>query len=173
MSSNEIAVLTQVLDAMATVDEPAARRIIGWLVDKYGLTVDAGPYAKPSGRYESAPPPVASAGASTATGATDFASLFADASPTTDRDRALVAGYWFQIVRGEADLDAQALNRELKNLGHGVGNITKAMTNLMMHDPQLVIQTRKSGGTVQARKKYRLTRAGISHVEAMAARARA
>ena len=171
MSNNEISVLTQVLDAMATVDEAAARRIIGWLIDKYGLT-DGGPYAKQLGRYESPPPPVASASVSTATGAADFASVFADASPATDRDRALVAGYWFQVIRGEADLDAQALNRELKNLGHGVGNITKAMTNLMMHEPQLAIQTRKSGGTVQARKKYRLTRAGVAHVEAMLARAR-
>jgi hypothetical protein len=117
------------------------------------------------------PPPVSGSGPG-APGGVDFATLFADASPTTDRDRALVAGYWFQVIRGEADLDGQTLNRELKNLGHGVGNITKAMTNLMNQDPQLVIQTRKSGGSAQARKKYRLTRAGITQVEGILAKAR-
>ena len=172
MSNNEIGVLTQVLDAMATVDEPAARRIIGWLMDKYGISADGGPLSKPFGRFDSPSMPAVVPGNSPGAGAADFATLFADASPTTDRDRALVAGYWFQVIRGESDLDGQTLNRELKNLGHGVGNITKAMTNLMNQDPQLVIQTRKSGGSAQARKKYRLTRAGITQVEAMLAKVR-
>jgi hypothetical protein len=173
MSNSEIAVLTQVLDAMATVDEPAARRIIGWLLDKYGMSpADVTSHARAIGRYESVSPTTAAPGTSPAAAAADFATLFADASPATDRDSALVAGYWFQVIRGEADLDGQTLNRELKNLGHGVGNITKAMTNLMRQDPQLVIQTRKSGGSAQARKKYRLTRAGITQVEGMLAKAR-
>lgn len=172
MSNSEIAVLTQVLDAMATVDEPAARRIIGWLLDKYGMSSpDLTPHVRPAGRFDSLSPTTVAAAISPVPAA-DFATLFAEASPTTDRDSALVAGYWFQVVRGDADLDGQTLNRELKNLGHGVGNITKAMTNLMRQDPQLVIQTRKSGGSAQARKKYRLTRAGITQVEAMLTKAR-
>jgi hypothetical protein len=155
-----------VLDALSSVDDAAARRIVGWLVDKYGVRGDGVLKTNAVGRSNALP----QGKVATSVPTEDFAALFAAVSPTTDRDRALVAGYWFQAVQGEPDLDSQTLNKELKNLGHGVGNITKALFHLMNQDPQLVIQTRKSGGSAQARKRYRLTRAGMAHVEGLLAR---
>jgi hypothetical protein len=96
-----------------------------------------------------------------------LAELFAAANPKTEPDKALVTGYWFQVVRNEADLTGQSLNEELKHLGHGVLNITKALTSLMKRKPQLVIQIRKSGTSKQARKKYKLTDSGRREVERM------
>jgi hypothetical protein len=58
------------------------------------------------------------------------------------------------------------LNRELKNLGHEVGNITRALQGNIDEKPALVLQLRKSGGTKQARKIYKLSVAGIKAVEA-------
>jgi hypothetical protein len=95
--------------------------------------------------------------------------LYAAVSPASDADRALVVGYWFQVLQGEQDLDGFQINKELKHLGHGVSNITTALSSLIERKPQLVIQTRKSGNSKQARKRYRLTDAGIKAVERMIA----
>jgi hypothetical protein len=93
--------------------------------------------------------------------------LYAAVSPASDPARALVVGYWFQVKQGEQDLDGFRINKELKHLGHGVSNITTALSSLIERKPQLVIQTRKSGNSKQARKRYRLTDAGIRAVERM------
>ena len=84
-----------------------------------------------------------------------------------DSERALVAAYWFQYLGGVSDFDSATLNKELKHLGHQSSNITTALTSLMSKKPQLVIQTRKSGASKQARKKYKLTNEGIKQVQRM------
>ena len=48
----------------------------------------------------------------------------------------------------------------LKNLGHGVGNITRAFDTLRASKPALTVQTRKEGSSKQARKKFRVTTEG-------------
>jgi hypothetical protein len=82
-------------------------------------------------------------------------------------EKVLVTGFWFQEILGQTDLDAQQINGELKQLGHGILNITMAFGELMNRKPQLAIQTRKSGSSKQARKRYRLTREGLNRVKAM------
>lgn len=97
----------------------------------------------------------------------DVASLYTDASPRTEPERALVVGYWFQVHQNMKDFDSQRVNAELKNMGHRVGNITEAFSRLIERKPQYVIQTRKSGTAKQARKLYRVTNEGIKRVQAM------
>jgi hypothetical protein len=97
----------------------------------------------------------------------DIASLMDACSPTTDSLKALVAGYWLQVCQGNQSFDGQSANKELKNLGHAVGNITRALGALMDQKPALVLQLRKSGNTKQARKMYKVTEAGIRKVKAM------
>jgi hypothetical protein len=57
----------------------------------------------------------------------------------------------------------------LKNLGHGVKDITKVFSSLIATSPQQVIQTRKSGTSRQARKRYKVTKAGIARVQELLA----
>ena len=102
----------------------------------------------------------------------DFAALFDAANPQIAEEKALIAGYWFQFREGNTDLDAQTLNTALKDLGHGIGNITVALGGLERRDPALVRQIKKSGKTKQARKKYRVTTAGKRAAESMLAGAR-
>jgi hypothetical protein len=59
------------------------------------------------------------------------------------------------------------LNTNLKNLGHGLSNVTDALTSLINRKPSFVLQTAKSGKSRQARKKYKLTRAGLDEVRRM------
>jgi len=97
------------------------------------------------------------------------ADLFAAAAAQTDADRALVVGYWLQIITSQPDFDSFTVNRDLKNLGHGVANITSAFDTLIERKPQHVIQTRKSGSAKQARKRYKLTEEGKKAVQRMVA----
>ena len=99
----------------------------------------------------------------------DFASLFDACSPNTDSFRALVGAYWVQVCQGNQGFDGQSVNKELKNLGHGLGNITMALNPLIAQKPAYVLQLRKSGNTKQARKLYKVTEAGIKKVKAMIA----
>jgi hypothetical protein len=97
----------------------------------------------------------------------DFASLADACNAGTDSLRALVAGYWLQVLQGAQSFDAQSANNELKNLGHPSANITVALGTLIKQKPSLVLQLRKSGNTKQARKLYKVTEAGIRVVRAM------
>ena len=95
--------------------------------------------------------------------------MFAAANPESGTDKALMVAYWFQVLNGQADVDSFDVNKELKHLGHGALNITRAFDHLMEAKPQLVIQKRKSGKAKQARKKYRVTAEGISRVKQLMA----
>lgn len=75
--------------------------------------------------------------------------------------------YWFQEIVGDSEFESAKLNRELKHMGHGLSNVTKALNSLIGKKPSLAIQTKKSGSSKQARKKYKLTHAGVQKVQEM------
>ena len=97
----------------------------------------------------------------------DLAALVTQSRPSNETERTLVAAFWHQVVQKSPDVDAFAVNKELKHLGYPVENITRAFGGLMNTVPQLAIQTRKSGTSRQARKRYRLTSEGINRVNQM------
>lgn len=96
-----------------------------------------------------------------------FADLFNAANPKTEKDKAMVAAYYAQVIEGAGSFQSQSLNDGLKNLGHGIGNITEAFNQLKNERPALILQLKKSGSSRQARKTYKLTLEGIKRVESM------
>ena len=96
-----------------------------------------------------------------------FAELFEATNPSTEREKGLVAAYWAQICQAQPSFGSQALNDALKDLGHGVGNITDALSALKDERPALLLQLKKSGTSKQARKTYKLTQEGIRRVQSM------
>jgi hypothetical protein len=93
------------------------------------------------------------------------------ASPSTDAEKVLVVGYWFQFREGAQELEALKINNQLKHLGHGVGNVSRALELHKTQRPALMIQKRKEGATKQARKKFAVTNEGKKYVEKMFAKA--
>ena len=98
---------------------------------------------------------------------TTFAELHDAAAPATNADNALVAAYWLQECADNETFASQTVNVELKQLGEGLKNITRAFDLLKASDPALVLQVRKSGRTRQGRKTYKLTRAGVMRIQEM------
>lgn len=161
--ARELDAMKTIAEALTKLDEPAVRRVLHWANDAFrAKTVGSVGYG------ERGPETVAPAvGSDLKAKYPTLADFFTAVSPAQDADKALVVGYWFQIIQGSSDLDGFTLNKELKHLGHGISNITSALDTLMGRKPVLVVQTKKSGTSKQARKKYKLTLEGQRSVERM------
>jgi hypothetical protein len=96
-----------------------------------------------------------------------LADLYDAANPTTNAEKALVVASWLQESIGHDSFSSQAINTELKHLGHGIANITNALEQLKEMKPAHIQQLRKSGSSQQARKTYKVTLAGIRAVKTM------
>lgn len=162
------------LDAMRIVAqalqsiEPASReRVLRWAMDRFAAApaLPSTPMTASEARRSTTLTPVTSDLSTHQSEA--LAELYAACDPRTDADKTLIVSYWLQEVQGAQGIDAQSVNSELKQLGHGVGNITRAFDRLKETRPQLMIQTKKSGTTRQARKTYRVTVEGRRCVQAM------
>ncbi len=159
----ELEAMKKVAGAIDKLEAEARARVLGWAIDHYSVgAAKTKSIAVPVNPEEVvAPEPALPQGYSS------IGELFADAQPGSDAEKALVAGYWLQIEAGNADFGTQDVNSELKHLGYGVGNITRAFDTLKMTRPQQVIQLRKAGTSKQARKTFKVTEAGRKVVEAM------
>ncbi len=163
----EIAVMGKVASSLAELDDAARIRVIEWASKRYNVKI-AQSRGSSDGSTRSDYGDNSEVGNETVESDFEvFADLFDAANPKADADRALVAGYWFQVLQNQADFVGQAVNNALKDVGHGVGNITNALSSLQSRKPALVRQVAKSGRAQQARKKYKLTTAGVSAVRAM------
>jgi len=161
--SSDVAVLLQVHQSFERIkDDAAYERVLQFLANKRGLRV-----VRVGGsvgvRGDVAMPERDEAGAE----GPDFPSLFNDARPQTDADKALVAGYYLQALKGQQDFDSASLHDMLRKLGHVMSNISRAMSALMATTPNLVMQTGIVGKGHHVRKRYRLTPAGIKRVTTM------
>jgi hypothetical protein len=154
----ELEAMAKVGGALTDLDEKAAARVIRWAADKFGVPLI------PEHSTDSHMPDKKANGSRVFA---DIASLFYDAHPATEAERVLVACYWLQSLNGSESVDAQEVNAQLKHLGHGASNITRAFSDLIDRKPHLVMQVFKSGAGKQARKKYKLTTAGVQKVEDM------
>ena len=167
----DLRAMTQIKQALAGLDEKALARVLtwaaSWAADCYGISIRTEPSKNGSsskGLDEGGRNPPD-------TELDNIASLYEAARPASEAEKVLVVSYWLQKTQGQETLDAQEVNAELKNLGYAVKNITRAFSALMNQKPQLAVQIRKSGSTQQARKRYKITTAGLRKADEMLGRA--
>ncbi len=158
---DELDAMKKIAAALEPLDDAARARALQWASSRFrgpnALVVSGGLTR------------MASHGGDTTTSGAfgSFAELFDAASPTTEKDKALVAAYWVQMCQNVTSFASQSLNDLLKDLGHGVGNITEALNQLKGERPALVLQLKKSGTSKQARKTFKLTNEGAKRVSEM------
>ncbi|MBI3317610.1 MAG: hypothetical protein HYZ90_00470 [Candidatus Omnitrophica bacterium] len=160
----ELTAMTSVAQALEGLDERTTARVLKWAFDRFGVSTKFLGAGKGSGGTEKFP---LAQDDNEVEKFKDLPTLYDAANPTTASEKALVVGYWFQEIEGNENFESQALNTKLKNMGHGVKNITRAFDVLQNMTPRLVIQIQKSGQTKQARKKYKVTTEGIRKVQEM------
>jgi hypothetical protein len=154
----EILAMTGITRALDEIDDDAKRRVLMWASQRYNLSLPT---------QGQRPLADGSNGGSATRSYEGFVDLFDAAGPRTEAEKALVGGYWFQVVGESSDFQSQQVNDSLKDVGHGIGNITDALAKLQERKPALVRQVAKAGKSRQARKKYKLTSAGIRLVVKM------
>lgn len=159
----EVEAMGKLAEALDDLEPEQHARVLRWAADRYSVTLNlntrqqGGAVSSTNGGDAADPSEYEEVG-----------DLVAAAEPSTDEDRALVVAYWLQEM-GEKlpTFHGQQVNKELKNLGHGTDDITDLIGKLVVTSPQLVLQTKKSGTSRQARKSYKVTKAGIKRVQEM------
>ena len=168
--SGEIDAIAKVHDALESLDDQARRRILAYIGSLFGIDVqptspqaeavekeDDGGSEKEADRTSAKP----------TTAFSSFAEFYAAANPKTEAEKALVAGYWLQECKGTENFASAMANKELMNLGHKVGNITRAFDAMKGRNPALILQLKKRGSSRQARKVYQVSYEGKKRVEEM------
>ena len=96
---------------------------------------------------------------------TSFDALIEKWTPGIQADWALLGAYYFQVVLRKENVTGFEINKQLKNHGTGIANITAAITNNIEASPARMRQVKKAGKSQQARKQYVVTTAGVHYVE--------
>jgi hypothetical protein len=161
--SPELQAMVQVEAALTGLDDAERARVVQWALARFRGGAPS-PTRTVGGTSESL---VERTVSDESGGSDDLAAFYDAAAPGDDAEKALVCGYWLQFREGATDIESQAVNTELKHLGHGIGNITRAFETLKSQRPALIVQTRKEGSSQQARKKFKLTSEGKKAVERM------
>lgn len=162
--TDELGAMKIIAEALDSLDGDTRERVLQWAANRFMPSLEN---ARVIGLHS----PVNNnlIGTSNSAGSSkqfaDLPSLFEAANPSTEVEKALVVGYWCQEIEGSGDFGSQAINTELKHLGHAVSNITAAFTTLIKG--KYVLQIKKSGKSQQARKRYKLTLTGIKKIEEM------
>lgn len=159
MAISEGEAITTVDKVLSELDEDAAARVLRWASEKYGKSPSEAALRDPLNQNPPQP----------TNQFDEIADLMAAVGPKSGVERVLVGTYWFQVINGHPNVTGQQVNDALKNLGHAVSNITDAFSNLIARKPQLAMQVEKTGSSRQARKKYKLTIAGINEVKRLLA----
>ncbi len=166
----EIQAMASISSALTELEDEAKARVLRWAADRFGVSgLGVGHKQEkesPSNNDSKEEDNDGSSEEPTEEFDT-FAELFAQANPSTEALKVLVAGYWHQVVCSDSEITSAKLNKDLKDLGHSIVNINQKFDTLMGAKPQLAIQLKKSGNAKQARKKYKVTKAGIAKVEEM------
>jgi hypothetical protein len=156
MPDPELEAMAQVQVAFEPLDAEARGRVLAWIASRFDL--DHSGVAPPSGRDEDAEVGEAPA-------FSEIGDLMHASGASTGPQRALVAGYWFQVVHKQPGFGGGEINGALKDLGHGLANVTKTLESLKAKKPALVLQIQKTGRSRQARKTYKLTVEGVRVVD--------
>lgn len=174
--SAELQAMVALEQALSGLDADVQQRVLRWANERFGGV--AVPAVKPAAAVQAGGGGPAREVPENRTGegggieeAETLAEFYDRAGASTDGEKVLVASYWFQFREGAAEIEARHINTQLKHLGHGVGNVTRAFESLKSQKPALIVQTRKDGSTKQAQKKFKVTSEGKKAVERMLAAA--
>jgi hypothetical protein len=183
MSDLEVEAIAAISNTFSPLDAETRSRVLRWAVEKFGISAPM--VSTPAGTGTTGRPTLEAArtGPQVVAEITDaphtvirstvlpptyehLAELFDAVAPGTVMDKALAAAYWVQIIQGQDSWPSATLNKGLKDMGHAIPAIHKALATAMSRRPSLVIQLKKTGAAQQGRKVYKLTTEGVKYVHA-------
>jgi hypothetical protein len=172
MSDPEIEAMSLVASALDNLAEDARGRVLRWAADRYGGAIATAVIARDGQARmngldtvsEDKPPRASELRDAPERAFEHFVDLFDAVDPKSDVDKALTGAYWLQVVSKQGSWQSLRVNNLLKDMGHGVANVTSALRTAQERKPALVRQVHKSGRSQQSWKTYKLTTSGVAHI---------
>jgi hypothetical protein len=167
MELKDLRALEEILNTLEPLNKEEQIRVLRWTVEKLGMESLGLSLAAALRQDVRKIHPVTAAFERHTSGFQSTAEFLAAADLQTDADRVLCAALYLQDLSGDAPertLTGKEINDALKELGHGVKNITDCINTLKNRKPQHMIQIRKSGKSNQSWKEYRVTNAGSDYI---------
>ena len=170
MSDPEIEAMGRLATALDSLADDARARVLRWAADRYGASVSVATetFARarmlPRDQELEDRPRATEVREAPERRFEQFVDLFDAVDPKSDVDKALTGAYWLQVVSKQDSWQSLRVNNLLKDMGHGVANVTSALRTAQERKPALVRQVHKSGRAQQSWKTYKLTTAGVSHI---------
>lgn len=175
----EIDVLNRSYELLSKVDDDVKVRVMQWLSNKFGLGdstlvitssmasasggTGTGAGEESNGQAPSKPAPTeAPSGLSSFD---SFDEMYRFLRPSSDAEKALASAVYLSSQRNMGEVSSAQVQKELKNIGERVSNITQAISALVKK--KLMLQMGKEGNSQQARKKYRVTPEAVRTVSDM------
>lgn len=168
----EVEALPKVLELLKPLHPKSRKRVVDWVIDAFDLSLSPSVKANSQSVEEESNNGQVTVLSSSSTDVkyNDSGSLLVASGAAKDVDKVLMMTYWFIQFVGQESVTGKQINDELKQLGHGVGNVTNCFTSLSTKSkgkPNLAYQASKSGKGAQGRKTYKLTSAGITAADKM------
>ena len=188
MFDPEIEAIAKSHDLFKILDDDSKIRVIQWLISKFQLNPHPHSWAKQlngNSLISESADVVSNKNNGEQIEASDFtaarvqevgqtiesfdsvAEFFAETTPNSDWEKALVVATYLQIKNNLSDFNSYDINKELKNLGHYISEISHAFDVSISKKPQLILQMRKDGNSRQGRKKYKVSAEGIKYVKSL------
>jgi hypothetical protein len=174
----ELSVIEEVAAIMEGLDQDQQRRVLMWLEDYFDVFGDGNTEEDSDDvSYDSIQPaalPEATSAVEESEEELDevaevepdtFETLFDRVAPKTAIQKIVVAAYWLQTREGEQQWKSFSTNKLLKSLGVKISSVSGTLALEGKKDEPLVEMMSKAGDSMQARKTYRLSEAGIKFVE--------
>jgi len=166
----EIEAIVKSYEVIKDLDSASKKRVITWLVHKFGLSGDASSLeagqlglagsldASMGGLPQEVVIPDELTGFDTAEG------LYNQIATKTEPEKVLIVAAYLQEKLDLQELGGRRINTELKRMNQGVKNITAAISSLTKKKPALMSQNKKEGSSPQAKKQYHVTEEGVKKV---------
>lgn len=173
IAMNELTLIGEIAEQLSALDTGGIRRALAWLEDYFDVyneliddedadiieIVEEAPAEAPAADDDDAEPAEEPAAPAT------FADFFAAVAPKTAIQKAVTAAYWLQVVEGNATWKSFDVNKILRQIDVKLSSISGTLAIEEKKETPLVTQLAKSGDSMQARKTFSLTDAGIAFVE--------
>lgn len=174
IAANEFAVIAKVAEELSVLNKGEIRRAINWLSDYFGIYEDeldeAAVVALTTPLLEAANESLADEIADDEVDEQEeqpdtFATFFGQVAPKTAIEKAVTAAYWLEKREGATSWKSFEVNKLLRSIGIKLSSISGTLAIDEKKDVPYVEQLAKSGDSMQARKTFALSEAGVAFVE--------
>lgn len=176
IATKEFTVIATVAEELSTLDKGGIRRALDWLADYFDVYDEAGAIIAPTAPIAAiefaeaaedwAEDDVAEDEAEDASSEPEtFADFYALIAPKTAIQKAVTAAYWLQNNDGLMSWKSFEVNKLLRQNDVKLSSISGTLALDEKKDVPMVQQVARSGDSMQSRKTFVLSDAGVAFVE--------